>query len=262
MKNPNNLTPNPLSSSHGFTLLEIIVSTSVFSVAMLVAVGLFVSVTQVQKRTQSLSKVQGDARFALELMAQSVRVDGLDYGYFRDHNSDGVPSYPVNLVSQSTDELVTKAADGTRQVYRLYNNTIVICERTVSELNAKCSRGNEGNASSFQTVTPSNVAINSFKVWINPASDPFTRPRSDSECQNMNFDETKGICTCTAANVASHCGLSQTCDESAGSPGFCALANEQPRVTIMIKSKGGSGREQEKAEVTFQTTVASRIYQR
>lgn len=261
------LRTNKLTTSHlptGFTLLEIVVSAAVFSVAMLVAVGLFVAVTQVQKKTQSLSKVQGDARFALELMAQSVRVDGLDYSYYLDSNDEGQRSdYAVNLTSTAASELVTKNNQGQRRFYRHYDPgsgyVIGVCEQdTINATeNGRCTTN-----ANFTVITPANVLVEIFKVWIRPASDPYDLPpKSNGDCKNTNYDSTRGVCSCTAATVATDCFRGQTCDERAGAS-FCARANDQPRATIVIKSSGGSARQQEKAEVTLQTTVASRMYKR
>lgn len=249
----------------GFTLLEIVVAASLFSIVMLTATGLFVATTRGQKRTQSLVKVQDDARFVIEAMAGVVRTDGIDYSYYRDPDQVA-PLNPVNLaVPQSI--LVTKNQAGKRTVYFRYQRTatgpfvIGVCTHDPGEVPAaKCI---DGNLSYFADVTPSTVSISVFSVFIRPFSDPFAlSPAADSDCNpahtgGFGYDSTKGACTCTVPNVGNDCFADQTCVN-----GVCSNANIEPRATILVTSTGGSTRAQENITNTFQTTVSSRIYQR
>ncbi len=247
------LAPNNLPS-HGFTLLELIVAAAIFSIALLVATGLFVSITRGQKRVQSLSKVQDDARFVLEQMTQSVRLEGIDYSYYRDPNGDGDHSDRLTL-STPAQELVTKNADGTRTFYRWIPSAaptkLAVCTQAPSDAGTKCQPD-----SAFTDVTPKTITITDFKAYIRPFSDPFALPpRTGSDCLTAaNFVPTKGICTCT---VPTDCFDDQSC-----ASGLCLNPNLQPRATLLIASKGGSAKPEEQVTLTFQTTVSSRLYKR
>lgn len=268
-------------TQRGFTLLELIVAAAIFSIALLVATGLFVSVTRGQKRVQSLSKVQDDARFVLEQMAQAVRIDGIDYNYYLDRNGDG-QVYPADLTEDNDisdaalSELVTNDASSVRRVFRQYTvaatgqNVIGVCSQNtlVSAENGRCKPGQEATAA-FSIVTPTSINITDFKVWIDPGSDPFAPPpTSPSDCKSVNFDKPRGVCTCNDTadgsdddTDATNCFPDQKCVTRVSSD-ICVNPNIQPRATLVISSTGGSARAEEQVTLTFQTTVSSRIYKR
>ncbi len=65
-------------SNKGFTLIEVMVSVSIFSIVMLVATGSVFSIVEANKKTHSLKSVMTNLNFALESMARDMRV-GLKY---------------------------------------------------------------------------------------------------------------------------------------------------------------------------------------
>jgi prepilin-type N-terminal cleavage/methylation domain-containing protein len=64
--------------SHGFTLVELIVSVGVFSIVMLVAVGALLSLLAANQRAQTLKVVMNNLNLAMENMVKDIRV-GTDY---------------------------------------------------------------------------------------------------------------------------------------------------------------------------------------
>ena len=62
---------NPLC---GFTLIEVMVSVSIFSMVMLVATGAVFSIVQANKRTHSIKSVMTNLNFALESMTRDIRL--------------------------------------------------------------------------------------------------------------------------------------------------------------------------------------------
>lgn len=262
-------------TQRGFTLLEMVVSAAIFSVVILVATSLFVTTTKSQKRVQSLTKVQGDARFILESMAQRVRLDGIDYSYYLDPDGNGNHN-DVVVLSAPTDTLVIRDADGLRSFFRRYPKptssrptryALGVCEQTTvgatPDPMTKCTDAAHTN---YEDITPSAISIEQFSVWIRPASDPFTAPpTSASDCftglpvqpgVQDGYDEAKGICTCSISGLAS-CFPGQSC-----TTGICLPANKQPGVTMIVTSRGGGVQTSDDVTLTFQTTVSSRTYKR
>lgn len=254
----------------GFTLLEMVVSAAIFSVVILVATSLFVTTTKSQKRVQSLTKVQGDARFILESMAQRVRLDGIDYSYYLDPDGDGNHTDVVDLSGQ-TDTLVVKDASGVRRFFSRYlnatssrtaRNALGVCEQTTADAATKCANPSSSN---YTDITPSSISIEQFGVWIRPASDPFAAsPTSVADCftgvaaqpGQDGYDATNGICTCSVSGSSS-CFPGQSC-----TAGICLPANEQPGATMVIASRGGGVQTSDDVSLTLQTTVSSRTYRR
>jgi len=255
----------------GFTLLEILVSASLFSIVMLTATGLFVATTRSQKKVQSLSKVQGDARFVVETLAQAVRIDGIDY--------TTMTEMPAQLSSNGV-KLVTRDSLGTRSFFRVFvsgtlggspRNVIGVCTRTVTEDTSnptKCVPSGPASTTGYANVTPTDINVTALNVFVSPGSDPFLpAPDATSDCAaaagaDTGFDDATGTCKCTGINVATACFPDQTCSSSSTAIGACRNANSQPRATIVISSNGGSQNTAEQTSVTFQTTISSRVYER
>ena len=63
----------------GFTLIEVMVSVSIFAMAMLVATGSVFSIVEANKKTHTLKSVMTNLNFALESMARDIRL-GSRYG--------------------------------------------------------------------------------------------------------------------------------------------------------------------------------------
>jgi prepilin-type N-terminal cleavage/methylation domain-containing protein len=74
------------AQKNGFTLIEMMVAVTIFSIVMLVAVGSLVSIIDANRKAQALQSVTNNLAFALEGMSRSIRVG---YNY---HCRDNVPS--------------------------------------------------------------------------------------------------------------------------------------------------------------------------
>ena len=249
----------------GFTLMEVVVAASIFSLVMLLSVSLYANVTRNQRRVQSLTKVQDDARFVLETLAQSVRLDAVDYRAYLDPNGDGVYADYRNL-GLAEEYLVTTSGAERRYFRRLTAGSrgyLAVCLATTNPNFCNTPGSPAGN---FRDITPANINITAFRVFIAPSSDPYApSPQAVTDCYSQSapntYDPVRGVCACDSAGTGPpRCFPGQTCDATNR---LCVRANAQPRVTIAITSSGGSARLQESVEPrTYQTTVSSRIFRR
>ena len=57
----------------GFSLLEMLVAIGIFSIIMLVAIGIMINVVAIQHKSVALQQIQDNARFSLELMTKEMR---------------------------------------------------------------------------------------------------------------------------------------------------------------------------------------------
>lgn len=80
---------NMLSS--GFTLIEIMVATSIFMMIMLIAFGTLISTSNTAKQSQALRSAMDNVNFAMESMTRSLRT-GTDYYCIRDGDSVSLPA--------------------------------------------------------------------------------------------------------------------------------------------------------------------------
>lgn len=101
----------------GFTLIEIMVATTIFSIVMVASMGALLSIVGVNRTSQSLQSVMNNLNFALESMSREIRV-GSKYdcssclsGTFSFQSKDGVSSIfyrqSEGKIQRSTDEGVT-----------------------------------------------------------------------------------------------------------------------------------------------------------
>lgn len=61
-------------SQEGFTIVEVIISTFVFSIIVLVVSGLFVQILALERRAFASQKIQENGLFIMELMSREIRV--------------------------------------------------------------------------------------------------------------------------------------------------------------------------------------------
>jgi type II secretory pathway pseudopilin PulG len=84
---------NNYKKSKGFTLVEIMVATSVFMVIMLVAMGALISSSDTAKKSQALRSAMDNLNFAMESMTRSLRM-GTGYTCVTFGSSVSVPMDP------------------------------------------------------------------------------------------------------------------------------------------------------------------------
>ncbi|MFA6391823.1 MAG: type II secretion system protein [Patescibacteria group bacterium] len=238
-------------SAPGFSLMEMVVVLAVFSMTALMAVDLFVTVTNVQRQVRNLQVVQSDARFVMESIAREAQVGTIDYDFYRGHCEGGTDEEGINYTSCISDAdcngvfgecinidisagpvniLATKDQENKQVIYRYdsASEEIEVCSNSSFYRN-RCSA--EIN---WQVVTPEKVRISLLSLYIFPHSDPFSIP--------------------TGCSVDSDC-YPEICTDN-----LCAIPDVQPMVTIVMNSKVGEGIEGE--EVNLQTTVTSMIFRR
>jgi prepilin-type N-terminal cleavage/methylation domain-containing protein len=70
---------NKLSGQQGFTLAEILVSISIFSVVSIVITSLFLGANNLQQNTASYQRLQNDGRYIIEKLAREFRTREIQY---------------------------------------------------------------------------------------------------------------------------------------------------------------------------------------
>jgi prepilin-type N-terminal cleavage/methylation domain-containing protein len=73
MSMPNEIK-NINDTAKGFTLIEVLVSISIFAMVMVIATGSIFSIVNANKKTHSIKSVMTNLNFALESMARDIRV--------------------------------------------------------------------------------------------------------------------------------------------------------------------------------------------
>ncbi|MFH1366924.1 MAG: prepilin-type N-terminal cleavage/methylation domain-containing protein [Patescibacteria group bacterium] len=176
----NNLSTN----KKGFTLLELLISTAIFAITVVIGVDLFFTIVKVQKRTNYVQTIQVDARNNLEDMARLVRTGVIDYDFYNDPNGDGSTLdkiYFNELYDQNSNKiLVIRDQDNNQYFFERVSVTatryvIKSCVFIVNDVNQKADRclPDVNGYANWETVTPDNVTVDKFLIWITPTENPF-----------------------------------------------------------------------------------------
>jgi prepilin-type N-terminal cleavage/methylation domain-containing protein len=83
-----------IRNREGFTLVEVIIAASIFTVVSVLAVVVFVNVMRIQRRIMLENAIYEDARFLMERIAREIRQNTIDYEeYYRFSGSEAGADY-------------------------------------------------------------------------------------------------------------------------------------------------------------------------
>lgn len=142
----------------GFTLLEMLVVSAIFVMAMTSMVSIFVQTNRAQKRLANSEKLQADTRYVVELIAREVRTNRIDYDFYNGEADR-------DLTDQELIYLALRDVDDQQIIFKFEGNKMKIC-RYVSEL-INCGNG------SYYNITPDDISVISMKFFVTPITDPF-----------------------------------------------------------------------------------------
>ena len=118
-------TKNILKYSAGFTLIEIMVSVSVFAVVVIIAVGALISINDANRKVQSMRALMDNLNFALENISRTLRT-GSSYHC----GAIGAITDPQDCAAIGSDYIAFEGANGSglntqdQIVLRLLNGQI------------------------------------------------------------------------------------------------------------------------------------------
>jgi prepilin-type N-terminal cleavage/methylation domain-containing protein len=121
MKNLQSKIHNP-KPNQGFTLIELMVSVSIFVVVMTISMGSILTIFDANKKSQTLRTVMDNLNFSLEAMTRTIRF-GTNY-----HCGSGVPlSSPLDCQNNGIGEnsITVIASNGDQVTYKLVGTRIL-----------------------------------------------------------------------------------------------------------------------------------------
>lgn len=139
-----------LLHSHGFSLVELLVSVALFTIVMTVSVGTLLVLINANQKAQSLTSVINNLNFGLESMSRSIRT-GLLYNCTNSIPST-LPLGVANCPSGGAGLVLTNDTGG-RLAYR-YNSTRKNIERRI------------GNGSLWIALTAPEVVIDDVLFYV------------------------------------------------------------------------------------------------
>lgn len=255
----------------GFTLIEVVVTMGVFSIASLLAVNLFVFFVQQQRRTVSQQELQSDARVVMEDIADQLREGVVDYDYYEVNNPMSTPSNRTKLFSAldgtAKDCLVILDAVNQQVRYRLQGTVV---QKLILNPATTTACDDAAYSTLWQNITPDNLTIGSFTFAVAPSEDPYAKqtPQTCSQDDQCRW----GTTCCKTGTTCNTVATQQNCQFLKGNACYCTpqlfsydvnsigVGNFpfHPRVTFSMRTSRVAG--QQTVSQTFQTTIASRQF--
>ena len=150
-------------SHHGFTLIETIVAVGIFSIVMLVLMGLFSRFTIVERRDIAEQKLLEEVRFGVELFSREART---------------AYSSTYSLPNGSGSEILFRNQNGLCVHYRLQGTQLERAERDTA--GGTCSLA-QFSGGAYASVTGPNTILEKFQFDVVPAD------VVDGELANQGF---------------------------------------------------------------------------
>ncbi len=239
-------TKKKKKSGAGFTLVEILLATALFSMTMLIGTSVFILAHRTQRIITASQKLQDDTRYIMEAISRDIKFTTVDYGcynqstqtcYPADFTGTGDANISLQTSHGQANVLALKHSSGVQTFYAVFvpegssdgQKKLLYCSRDpASELPDKCFADEShwtSETTPWKVVTPAGVQASRITFWISPFVDPYRQcPEED-------------------------CGTSPY------------LADAQPRVTIVLQTRPSTPVSISQTS-TVQTTTVSRLYYR
>lgn len=134
----------------GFTLVEMLVTMSIFITALTILSAIFLLTNKSQRKTQALQEVQTDARYAMEVLSQQVRRGNIDYDYYGG-SIDSNPQTILALRDPSNNQILFRFDAGSRGRLQI----------------------SQDGGGIWTDITPQNLSLQSLYFYLSPSANPF-----------------------------------------------------------------------------------------
>jgi prepilin-type N-terminal cleavage/methylation domain-containing protein len=152
--------------ARGFTLMELLVVTSIFSTVVLMASDIFLLANRTERRVFGSARVQADARFAMEAMVREIRTGKIDYDYYKTRGTPvtmpdkelaliGSDGYPIRFTLSSSASQCANAKSSPCLLVTTVDPSVPNNPPTITE-----------------TITPQDETIQTLKFYVTPMADP------------------------------------------------------------------------------------------
>lgn len=245
-------------SGAGFTLIEVIIAMGVFTMAMTMAITVFVLFVQQQRRTVVQQELQNDSRAVIEQIAQDLREGQAYYPYYETNFSGSFHLLENALDGKDPGNYLVILTTMNEEVrYRLSSNKLQRCVVTSTVFCTSLT------PTDWADISPGTLTVESFSFLIRPSENPFDS-RSPVSC-GTTAAPSEVACE-TSTRWGSRCtdSVTNACLLARIDTCYCVpqmygdVLPLHPTVTFSLKMRRNAG--QLTVAQTFQTTVASRQF--
>lgn len=185
--------PKSIKNGAGFTIMEIMVSTVVFTVVFVSLLALFNNVLKINRRAEALRQASQGSRDFIEFIVKEIRNGQIDFGVVDPAAAALSPTYPLgpctvpaNAVSAGANTYAAKEnklgviSAGNAQecfYYGKRDGSYIDSGGAPSATFASSTGGNlvlvKNGVTGPQIINPSNMNIDSLAFYIRPRKDPY-----------------------------------------------------------------------------------------
>ncbi|MFH0804811.1 MAG: type II secretion system protein [Patescibacteria group bacterium] len=246
----------------GFTLIEMIIAVSIFSLAIIMVINVYMIVNNSQRKVAAGQKVQDDVRYLFEALAQDVRLATINYPYYADPANGrnlhplggGLTNYILSLVTPDGSTVFYRRSSSVAGANNGLGTKVQYCEVTAA---VTCSTGDDAQ---WQDITPAGVEVKNLNFIITPTAEPFTEATARTCVQGS------GVSGCSAVpgyscQVTPVCTLPLVCYCHYSADGNTTVGyNFQPKVRIVLRATGVGSRAGEESNLNMETIVSTRTF--
>lgn len=160
-----------LKNPRGFTLVEMMVSVAIFAIVMTVALGALLSMSESDRKAQTLKSVINNMNFALDAMSRSIRTG---QAYHCD-TTQGTLSVTRDCPDNPASSLAYQPAQGGTVIYRLENSSGSLCGQPSGAVGC-IVRSTDGGVT-YGAITSSEVYINALSFYVTGAQSASVQPK-------------------------------------------------------------------------------------
>ena len=142
---------------HGFTLIEVLVSLSIFSVLAIISMNLYSSAVNLDRQGNAHRAVQQNGTFLFEFLAKEIRNGALDYQSYTGQGVDltVMPISNLKLLYRGT-------ADRHEEIY---------LDQTSGQVLIKRERAGQAGVYDTSAITNPDVKVNALSFFVSPSNE-------------------------------------------------------------------------------------------
>lgn len=144
--------------SRGFTLVELLVATAVFTIVMVIALGALLALSEANRKAEVLNAAVNNLNFTLDSMSRSIRT-GSNYHC----GVGGTLATPEDCSGTPESYIALLTAEGAKVAYCLDSGVI---KRQIIEAGVSGSLSSSCSSSMFLPLTSPDVVVTNLSYYV------------------------------------------------------------------------------------------------
>ncbi len=155
-----------LASQRGFTLMEMLVATFIFIIAMTIVLDIFMLAQRAQRKAVAYERIQADTRYIVNKIADETRDGTLDYSYY---TTAGIAIDSAN----GNDVLAIKTFNGKTLLFQVSDAAGTFCANPTDITSKPCLLQSDDGGATWAQSSSKGTSIERLHFYISPDKSPF-----------------------------------------------------------------------------------------